>query len=282
MSARLIDGKAIAAAITEEVRLAVEVRIAAGRRAPTLATVLVGQDPASQVYVRNKRATCQRIGITSVPIEFDTGQTEERLLSEIDRLNQDPEVDGILVQLPLPRQINPERVIERIAPAKDVDGFHPYNLGRLAQRNPLLRPCTPYGCMKLIETTGLSPRGAYAVVIGSSNIVGRPMALELMMADATVTVCNSKTRNLSELVAQADIVIAGVGRPHFVKGEWIKQGAVVIDVGINRLENGKLAGDVEFEAARLRASHITPVPGGVGPMTVAILMQNTFRAAFAG
>jgi len=282
MSAQLIDGKTVALAVTEEVRLEVEARLARGLRAPALATVLVGQDPASHVYVRNKRATCARIGIRSVPVEFDAELPEERLLAEIDRLNADPTVDGILVQLPLPRHINADRVIERIAPGKDVDGFHPYNFGRLAQKNPLLRPCTPYGCMKLIASTGVATRGAHAVVIGSSNIVGRPMALELMMADATVTVCNSKTRDLAGLVAQAEIVIAGVGRPYFVKGEWIKLGAVVIDVGINRLDSGKLAGDVDFDTARERAAHITPVPGGVGPMTVAMLMRNTLRAAEAG
>jgi methylenetetrahydrofolate dehydrogenase (NADP+) / methenyltetrahydrofolate cyclohydrolase len=281
MSATLIDGKAVALEVTEQVRLEVEAGLKLGQRAPALATVLVGQDPASQVYVRNKRATCARIGIRSLPVEFEADLPEGRLLDEIDRLNADAQVDGILVQLPLPRHINPERVIERIAPGKDVDGFHPYNFGRLAQKSPLLRPCTPYGCMKLLESTGTATRGAHAVVVGSSNIVGRPMALELMMADATVTVCNSKTRNLAGLVAQADIVVAGVGRPYFVKGEWIKPGAVVIDVGINRLESGKLAGDVEFEAARERASHITPVPGGVGPMTVAMLMRNTLRAAVA-
>jgi methylenetetrahydrofolate dehydrogenase (NADP+)/methenyltetrahydrofolate cyclohydrolase len=279
MSAQLIDGKAVAARVHEQVGAAVQARLAKGLRAPGLATVLVGQDPASEIYVRNKRATCEKVGIRSLPMHFDASLSEERLLAEIDRLNADPMVDGILVQLPLPKHIDSNRVIERIRPDKDVDGFHPYNFGRLAQKNPLLRPCTPYGCMKLLETTGVVLRGAYAVIVGASNIVGRPMALELLLADATVTVCNSKTRDLAARVAQADIVVAGVGKPHFVKGDWIKPGAVVIDVGMNRLANGKLAGDVEFELAKERASHITPVPGGVGPMTVAMLMANTLQAA---
>jgi methylenetetrahydrofolate dehydrogenase (NADP+)/methenyltetrahydrofolate cyclohydrolase len=279
MSAQLIDGKAVAARVHEEILQAVRARVAKGLRAPGLATVLVGEDPASQVYVRNKRATCEKLGIRSVPIHFEATLTEDRLLAEIDRLNADPAVDGILVQLPLPRQIDSNRVIERIAPQKDVDGFHPYNFGRLAQKNPLLRPCTPYGCMKLLESTGVTLRGARAVILGTSNIVGRPMALELLMADATITVCNSKTRDLPDVVRQADIVVAGIGRPNFVKGDWIRERAVVIDVGMNRLPDGKLTGDVDFAAARERASHITPVPGGVGPMTIAMLMQNTLRAA---
>jgi methylenetetrahydrofolate dehydrogenase (NADP+) / methenyltetrahydrofolate cyclohydrolase len=279
MSAQLIDGKAVAARVHEEILQAVRARVAKGLRAPGLATVLVGEDPASQVYVRNKRATCEKLGIRSVPIHFEATLTEERLLTEIDRLNADPAVDGILVQLPLPRQIDSNRVIERIAPQKDVDGFHPYNFGRLAQKNPLLRPCTPYGCMKLLESTGVTLRGARAVILGTSNIVGRPMALELLMADATITVCNSKTRDLPDVVRQADIVVAGIGRANFVKGDWVREGAVVIDVGMNRLPDGKLTGDVDFAAARERASHITPVPGGVGPMTIAMLMQNTLLAA---
>jgi len=281
MTAQLIDGKAVAAGVIAQLEVQIRERAARGGRAPALATVLVGEDSASQVYVRNKRATCEKIGIRSVPVHFAADLEQSRLLAEIDRLNDDPEIDGILVQLPLPRQIDDARVIERIAPAKDVDGFHPYNFGRLAQKSPLLRPCTPYGCMKLLESVGASLRGAHAVVIGSSNIVGRPMALELMLADATVTVCNSKTHDLPALVCSADIVVAGVGRPLFVQGSWIRPGAIVIDVGINRLADGRLVGDVDFAAARERASHITPVPGGVGPMTVAMLMQNTLRAAEA-
>jgi methylenetetrahydrofolate dehydrogenase (NADP+)/methenyltetrahydrofolate cyclohydrolase len=279
MSAQLIDGKAVAARIHEQVATAVRELVSKGQRAPGLATVLVGEDPASQVYVRNKRATCEKVGIRSVPIHFDATLTQERLLAEIDRLNADATVDGILVQLPLPKQIDSNRVIERIAPEKDVDGFHPYNFGRLAQKNPLLRPCTPFGSMKLLESTGVALRGARAVILGTSNIVGRPMALELLMADATITVCNSKTRDLPDVVRQADIVVAGIGRANFVQGDWIKHGAVVIDVGMNRLPDGKLTGDVDFAAAKERASHITPVPGGVGPMTIAMLMENTLRAA---
>lgn len=279
MTAQLIDGKAVAASVRDQVKTAVQERRARGLRAPGLATVLVGADPASEVYVRNKRKTCEELGIHSVPLHFEPTLTQDELLATIDRLNADPTVDGILVQLPLPKHIDSNQVIERIRPDKDVDGFHPYNFGRLAQKNPLLRPCTPYGSMKLIESTGIALRGARAVVIGASNIVGRPMALELLLADATVTVCNSKTQDLPGVVAQADIVVAGVGRPDFVKGAWIKPGAVVIDVGINRLPSGKLCGDVEFEAARERAGWITPVPGGVGPMTIAMLMHNTLMAA---
>jgi methylenetetrahydrofolate dehydrogenase (NADP+)/methenyltetrahydrofolate cyclohydrolase len=279
MSAQLIDGKAVAARVHDEIAAAVRERLSKGLRAPGLATVLVGEDPASQVYVRNKRATCEKLGIRSLPIHFDATLTEERLLTEIDRLNGDPTVDGILVQLPLPKHIDSNRVIERISPEKDVDGFHPYNFGRLAQKNPLLRPCTPFGCMKLLESTGVALRGARAVILGTSNIVGRPMALELLMADATITVCNSKTRDLPAVVAQADVVVAGIGKANFVKGDWIKPGAVVIDVGMNRLPDGKLTGDVDFAAAKERASWITPVPGGVGPMTIAMLMENTLRAA---
>ncbi len=283
MTAKIIDGKTIAASEQERVRLGVVAHIAAGNPAPGLATVLVGADPASQVYVRNKRESCKRLGIRSEHVDLPPTVSQAELLAHVDRLNADEAIDGILVQMPLPAHIDGEAVIERIRPDKDVDGFHPYNLGRLAQKRakptPLLRPCTPYGVMRLLESTGVAARGARAVVVGASNIVGRPMALELLLADATVTVCNSKTRDLPGIVAQADIVVAGVGRPGFVKGAWIKQGAVVLDVGINRLPNGKLTGDVEFEAACERAGWITPVPGGVGPMTIAMLMSNTLLAA---
>ncbi len=279
MTAQLIDGKACAARVQQDVGAAIAARLSSGKRAPALATVLVGADPASQVYVRNKRESCKKLGVRSLPVEFPPTVAQTELLAQIDRLNADPEIDGILVQLPLPRHIDANAVTDRIHPDKDVDGFHPYNFGLLAQKRPRLRPCTPYGVMKLLETTGMALRGARAVVIGASNIVGRPMALELLLADATVTVCNSKTRDLAGIVGQADIVVAGVGKPDFVKGDWIKSGAVVIDVGINRLDNGKLCGDVEFAVARERASHITPVPGGVGPMTVAMLMRNTLTAA---
>ena len=283
MTAQLIDGKAVAAQVHEEVRVAVAARAQQGRRAPALATVLVGSDAASSVYVGSKRKLCEKLGIRSEHQDFAATVTQAELLAHVERLNADPSIDGILVQMPLPAHIDSEAVIERIRPDKDVDGFHPYNLGRLAQKpqhpRKLLRPCTPHGTMRLLASTGVSVRGARAVVVGASNIVGRPMALELLLADATVTVCNSKTRDLAGVVAQGDIVVAGVGKPGFVKGEWIKPGAVVLDVGINRLPDGKLAGDVEFEAARQRAAWITPVPGGVGPMTVAMLMANTLLAA---
>jgi len=279
MTAHRIDGKQIAADLLNKVTRRVEARIAAGKSAPGLAVVLVGNDPASSVYVGSKRKRCEETGVLSHSYDLPADTTEDELLALIDRLNNDPGVDGILVQLPLPEHIDADTVIERINPAKDVDGFHPYNLGRLAQRRPLLRPCTPRGVMTLLESTGQALAGLDAVVIGASNIVGRPMALELLMARCTVTICHSKTRDLAAKVAAADLVVAGVGIPAFVKGEWIKPGAIVIDVGINRLEDGRLVGDVEFAPAAERAGWITPVPGGVGPMTVATLLENTVDAA---
>ena len=279
MTAHRIDGKQIAADLLNKVTRRVEARIAAGKSAPGLAVVLVGNDPASSVYVGSKRKRCEETGVLSHSYDLPADTTEDELLALIDRLNNDPGVDGILVQLPLPKHIDADTVIERINPAKDVDGFHPYNLGRLAQRRPLLRPCTPRGVMTLLESTGQALAGLDAVVIGASNIVGRPMALELLMARCTVTICHSKTRDLAAKVAAADLVVAGVGIPAFVKGEWIKPGAIVIDVGINRLEDGRLVGDVEFAPAAERAGWITPVPGGVGPMTVATLLENTVDAA---
>lgn len=279
MTATLINGKEIAAGIRQHIRQRVEARLAAGLPAPGLAVILLGDNPASEVYVRNKRHACEETGITSIAHDLPTATTEAALLALIDKLNADPAVHGILVQLPLPGHINADEVIERIDPLKDVDGFHPYNFGRLAQRRPLLRPCTPRGCMTLLESTGVLLEGKDAVVIGASNIVGRPMALELLMARCTVTVCHSKTVNLPAKIKAADIVVAGIGIPGFIKGEWIKQGAIVIDVGINRLDNGKLVGDVEFAAAAQRAAYITPVPGGVGPMTIATLLENTLDAA---
>lgn len=278
MSARIIDGKAIAASIRQDLAQRVQTRMAAGKRAPGLTVVLLGEDAASQVYVRNKHRACNEAGIASEVITLPETTTQAELLAVIDRLNADDAVDGILVQLPLPQGLDADTVVERIRPDKDVDGFHPYNFGRLAQKRPLLRPCTPYGVMKLLEHTGVTLRGARAVVVGASNIVGRPMALELLLADATITVCNSKTRDLDKVVAGADIVVVGVGRADFIKGEWIKPGAVVIDVGINRRDNGKLCGDVEFDAATERAGWITPVPGGVGPMTIAMLLDATLNA----
>jgi methylenetetrahydrofolate dehydrogenase (NADP+)/methenyltetrahydrofolate cyclohydrolase len=279
MPARILDGKLAAQRVTDEVRADVAARVAAGRSAPGLAVVLVGENAASQIYVRNKRRTTDAVGMRSLAIDLPASAAEDELLAVIDRLNCDPSVSGILVQLPLPPQIAPERVIERIDPRKDVDGFHPYNVGRLVLRMPLLRPCTPLGCMRLLAFTGEALAGKHAVVIGQSNIVGRPMALELLMARCTVTICHSATRDLAHIVASADIVVAAIGKPRFVQGDWIRDGAIVIDVGINRMPDGGLAGDVDFEAARERASWITPVPGGVGPMTIATLLANTLHAA---
>ncbi len=281
MTAQLIDGKAVAAQVHERVRVAVAARVAAGHRAPALATVLVGADPASEVYVRNKRLTCEKVGIRSVPNHLEATTSEAELLAIVDRLNDDDSIDGILVQLPLPKHINADKVIERIRVTKDVDGFHPYNFGRLAQKTPTLRPCTPWGCVELLKSTGVPLAGKRALVIGQSNIVGRPMALELLLLGCTVTVAHSRTRDLPEEVGRAEILVVGTGIPDMVKGDWVREGAIVIDVGINRLPSGKLCGDVEFDAARQRAAFITPVPGGVGPMTVAMLMDNTLNAAIA-
>lgn len=278
MSAQLIDGKAVAAHIRQDIKHRVEARLAAGRRRPGLAVVLVGDDPASKIYVGSKRRACEEVGFLSRAHDLPADITQQRLLGLIDELNADPQIDGILVQLPLPAHIDPETVIERIRPDKDVDGFHPYNVGRLAARMPTLRSCTPYGVMQLLDSVGETYKGRHAVVVGASNHVGRPMALELLLAGATVTVCHRFTRDTAEHVRRADIVVVAVGRPGLVRGEWIKPGATVIDVGINRLPDGRLVGDVEFEAARERAAHITPVPGGVGPMTVAMLLRNTLEA----
>ncbi|WP_456375783.1 bifunctional methylenetetrahydrofolate dehydrogenase/methenyltetrahydrofolate cyclohydrolase FolD, partial [Thiolapillus sp.] len=248
-------------------------------RPPGLAVILVGNNPASQVYVRNKQKACEEVGFHSELIRLDADASQTELLSLIDELNRREEIDGILVQLPLPEQIDEETVIERILPTKDVDGFHPYNVGRLVLRMPLLRPCTPKGIMTMLEHTSIDLAGKDAVIIGQSNIVGRPMALELLMARCTITVCHSRTKNLEDKIRAADIVVAAVGRPNFVQGDWVKPGAVVIDVGINRLDSGKLCGDVDFDAAREVAGWITPVPGGVGPMTIATLLENTLQAA---
>ncbi len=278
MSAKIIDGKALAEQIKAEIRTATEALAAAGKRRPGLAVIMVGDSAASEVYVRNKRRSCEQAGIVSSAHDLPASTSEADLLELIHLLNNDSAIDGILVQLPLPSQIRTRPIIDSIDPAKDVDGFHPYNLGRLAQREPLLRSCTPYGVMRLVESVGVKIAGMEAVVVGASNIVGRPMLLELVLAGATTTICHSRTRDLGSVVARADLVVAAVGQPNMVRGEWIKPGAIVIDVGINRLPNGKLVGDVEYEAAAARASWITPVPGGVGPMTVAMLMQNTLEA----
>lgn len=279
MPASIIDGKSIAADIRLRVREDVEHRVSAGHRRPGLAVVLVGADPASEVYVRNKRKACAEAGITAVDHDLPASTTQSELLALIEQLNAADEIDGILVQLPLPEHIDSTMVIEAIAPAKDVDGFHPFNIGRLAQRIPRLRPCTPFGIIKMLEAIGVDPKGQHAVVIGASNIVGRPMNLELLIAGATTTVTHRFTENLEEHVRRADILVVAVGKPGFIKGEWIKPGATVIDVGINRQPDGSLTGDVAFEEAAERAAWITPVPGGVGPMTVAMLMHNTLQAA---
>lgn len=279
MTAQLIDGKKISQERLQLVSAAVAKRLESGLRAPCLAVVLVGDNPASAVYVRNKKSTCQKCGIRSLSYELPASTSQEDLLKLIDELNGNAEVDGILVQLPLPEGLDSQAVLERIHPDKDVDGFHPYNVGRLVVKMPLMRPCTPKGVMTLLEAYGIDPKGKKAVVVGASNIVGRPQALELLLARATVTICHSATENLDKEVGAADIVVVGVGIPNFVKGEWIKPGAVVIDVGINRLEDGSLCGDVEFDVAKERADMITPVPGGVGPMTIATLLENTLHAA---
>jgi len=279
MSARIIDGKTLAGRVTTDVAARVAARVGAGHAAPGLAVVLVGDNAASQVYVRNKRRTTETVGMRSFAFDLPATAGETEVLDRVRALNADPAVNGILVQLPLPKHIDPERVIETLDPLKDVDGFHPYNVGRLVLKMPTLRPCTPYGCMTMLAETGENLVGKHAVVIGQSNIVGRPMALELLMARCTVTICHSATRDLPGLLRQADIVVAAVGKAKFVQGDWIKSGAIVIDVGMNRDEAGKLCGDVDFAAARERAGWITPVPGGVGPMTIATLLANTLRAA---
>ena len=279
MAAQLIDGKKISQQRIEAVAQAVKARQEKGLHTPCLAVVLVGDDPASAVYVRNKKLACQKSGIESRSYVLPSETTQDDLLKLVDELNGDPAVDGILVQLPLPAHIDSQAVLERIEPHKDVDGFHPYNVGRLVVKMPLMRPCTPKGVMTLLEAYGIDPKGKKAVVVGASNIVGRPQALELLLSRATVTICHSATQNLADEVAAADILVVGVGIPNFVKGEWIKPGAVVIDVGINRLDDGSLCGDVEFDVAKERASMITPVPGGVGPMTIATLLENTVHAA---
>lgn len=278
MTAQIIDGKAIAKELRAQLKLKVDARIAAGSRAPGLAVILVGADPASQVYVRNKRRACDEVGIKSFSYDLPADTTQEALERLVDECNANPEIDGILVQFPLPDGLDERRIIERIAADKDVDGFHPYNVGRLTQRIPLLRACTPKGVMTLLKHTGVDLLGINAVIVGASNLVGRPMALELLLEGATVTVTHRFTKNLEHFVRDADLLIVACGKPKLVPGEWVKDGAVVIDVGINRLADGSLCGDVGYEEACKHASFITPVPGGVGPMTVATLMENTIQA----
>ena len=277
MTAQIIDGKALAQKIRNEIAKKVKIRVENGLSIPGLAVIQVGSDPASKIYVKNKQKACDDVGFASFSYEFPTSTTDE-LLVLIDELNQRTDVHGILVQLPLSENIDKTKVLERINPHKDVDGFHPYNIGHLLQRDPLLRPCTPYGVVKMLESTGINLSGLNATVVGASSIVGRPMALELLLLGCTTTITHSRTVDLAKHVSEADIVIAGVGIANYVKGEWIKPGAIVIDVGINRLPDRKLVGDVEFDTAVEVAGWITPVPGGVGPMTVAMLMSNTLEA----
>lgn len=279
MTAQRIDGKALAATLKTQFSLLVQKAVNAGKRRPGLAVILVGDDPASHIYVKNKQMACEQVGILSAYHPLPSNIEQTALIGLIQALNKDETVDGILLQLPLPAHLDAELILECISPQKDVDGFHPYNLGRLAQRRPLLRPCTPLGVMALLNHIQQPYQGKHAVIIGVSNIVGRPMALELLLAGATPTLCHRHTGDLSRYVSDGDIIVSAVGQPGLIKGEWIKPGATVIDIGITRLNDGQLTGDVEFEAAAKRAAWITPVPGGVGPMTVAMLMQNTLMAA---
>lgn len=278
MSAQIIDGKTIANTTLENIKNRVTARQAAGKRPPTLAVVLIGNDPASHIYVRNKRLACDKVGMRSLAYDLPASTSQAELMALITQLNEDKEVDGILVQSPLPAHIQDELVIEHISPGKDVDGFHPFNIGRLAVRQPTLRSCTPYGVIKMLEASRLPLRGLDATVVGASNHVGRPMVLELLLAGCTVTSCHRHTRDLRGAILQADLVVAAAGKPGLIQGDWIKPGAIVVDIGINRMADGSLCGDVEFSRARERAGWITPVPGGVGPMTVATLMENTLLA----
>lgn len=278
MTAKIIDGKAVRDQLEEEMRVDVESLKAQGVN-PGLAVVLVGDDPASKVYVSNKQKSCGRLGIESFEYKLPVETTEEYLLNLIDELNNRSDVNGILVQLPLPDHIDSQKVLIAIDPSKDVDGFHPLNVGKLFVDESPLPPCTPAGIMELLRRTGVDLRGKHAVVVGRSNIVGKPVAIMLLKEHATVTICHSRTVDLPGVCREADVLVAAVGRPEMIKGDWVKDGAVVIDVGVNRLESGKLVGDVEFSSAADRASAITPVPGGVGPMTIAMLMRNTISAA---
>lgn len=278
MTAQIIDGKAIAGNLLSTIKSKIDARIAIGKRAPCLAVVLVGADPASAIYVRNKRKACEKVGIRSISHDLPAETTEADLFALIDRINDDSTIDGILVQSPLPPQISEEQLIERISIDKDVDGFHPYNIGRLAVRQPTLRSCTPFGVIKLLQASNINLMGLDAVIIGVSNHVGRPMALELLLAGCTITSCHRHTKDLAGKVRSADLVVVAAGKAGLVQGDWIKQGAIVVDIGINRLADGSICGDVDFNAAKARAGYITPVPGGVGPMTVATLMENTLLA----
>ncbi|KTD48982.1 Bifunctional protein FolD protein [Legionella rubrilucens] len=279
MTALILDGKALARLKKDEIKLAIQARIASGRRAPALAVILVGDDPASHIYVTNKSKACLEVGITSESYQLPAKASEQELLDLIDRLNHSTAIDGILVQLPLPDHMSTHKIIECINPLKDVDGFHPYNLGRLAQRLPLLRPCTPYGIIQLLQANGIALRGLHTVVIGASNIVGRPMGLEFLGEGATVTICHRFTKNLREHVRMADVLVIATGKQDVVDADWLHRDQIIIDVGIHRLADGKLRGDIDFDKAVTRVGWITPVPGGVGPMTITALLQNTVFAA---
>jgi methylenetetrahydrofolate dehydrogenase (NADP+)/methenyltetrahydrofolate cyclohydrolase len=278
MSAQIINGKAIAEEMLDQIKSRINQRLNSGKRAPSLAVILVGADPASSIYVRNKRLACEKVGINSIAYDLASDIKESELFALIQKLNEDETIDGILVQSPLPSHIDEKLIIENINPTKDVDGFHPYNIGRLAIRQPTLRSCTPFGVIKMLNSVNIELKGLDAVVVGVSNHVGRPMALELLLAGCTVTSCHRHTKDLQSNIARADLVVAAAGKAGLIKGEWIKPGAIVVDIGINRLDSGKICGDVDFESAKDRAAWITPVPGGVGPMTVATLMENTLLA----
>jgi methylenetetrahydrofolate dehydrogenase (NADP+)/methenyltetrahydrofolate cyclohydrolase len=277
MTAKLIDGKKIAGDLLLDIKKEISDRENDGIRRPCLAVILIGDNPASEVYVRNKKIACEKVGIKSISMDLKNDVSEDEVLTLVNKLNNDPEVDGILVQSPLPKQVNEDLVIDAISPLKDVDGFHPTNIGLLAIKKPRLRSCTPYGVIKMLKTLNINLAGMRATVVGASNNVGRPMALELLLENCTVTICNSKTVDLQTKVGQAELVVVAAGIKNIVMGEWIRQDAIVIDIGINRVD-GKLVGDVEFSVAKEKASYITPVPGGVGPMTVATLMENTLLA----
>ena len=277
MSAKIIDGKSIASDLLETIRNTISVNKSNGMRNPCLAVILIGDNPASHVYVKNKKLACEKVGIKSLSYDFKSSISEQELLTLVKDINLNPEIDGILIQSPLPNHIDEDKVINAIDPRKDVDGFHPLNIGLLTIRQPKLRPCTPYGVIKMLKASNINLEGLDATIVGVSNNVGRPMALELLIEKCTITSCHSKTKDLEGKVRQADLVVVAAGRQNLVKGEWIKKGAIVIDIGINRI-NDKLVGDVEFSVASQNAAYITPVPGGVGPMTVATLMENTLVA----
>ena len=279
MTANIIDGKKIAGKIISEIKDKVITNQSEGIAPPGLAVIQVGEDPASSVYVRNKRKACEEVGMKSFNYDLDQSTTQQELIELVENLNNNAEVNGILIQLPLPSHINETIVIETIKPTKDVDGFHPYTIGRLMQRIPLLRPCTAIGVINMMEAIEIDPKGMHAVIVGASNLVGRPLNLELLLKGATTTVCHKFTKNLKDHVMSADILAVAIGKPNFIPGDWIKEDAIVFDIGINRDESGKLTGDVDFESAKEQASWISPVPGGVGPMTVAMLIKNTLLAS---